>query len=125
MQRKTEIRKLIEDWVTPSTAEAMGGLDELVEAISKLPLQGAAERAVPAELVMFTDQSTADPIEKARRYLKAMADHRINSVYQFDDGYPKQAAADDAAATLAVLEQLAASPAQPAPEPSAQQRTEP
>ena len=66
--------------------------------------------AGPSEAVKFTDQSTADPVEKARRYLKAMGDQRTNSAYFFDDGYPRREIAQDALATLAVLEQLAAAP---------------
>lgn len=72
----------------------------------------AAPAAVagPSESVKFMDQSTADPVEKARRYLKAMGDQRTNSAYFYDDGYPRLESASDALATLAVLEQLAAAP---------------
>jgi len=74
--------------------------------------QQAAPAAVagPSEAVKFTDQSTADPVEKARRYLTAMGDQRMNSAYFYDDGYPRRESAQDALATLAVLEQLAAAP---------------
>jgi hypothetical protein len=74
----------------------------------------------PSEAVKFTDQSTADPVEKARRYLSAMGSNHLHSSYFFDDGYPKQESATDALATLAVLEQLAAAPTtQPAPQQEA------
>lgn len=59
-----------------------------------------------SELVKFTDQTPADPVEKARRYLKAMGGLHTNSIYQFDDGCPTKAVERDALATLAVLEQL-------------------
>lgn len=62
----------------------------------------------PSETVKFVDKSTTDPVEKARRYLKAMGDQRMNSAYFFDDGYPRRETSQDALATLAVLEQLAA-----------------
>ena len=62
----------------------------------------------PSETVKFVDESTADPVEKARRYLKAMGDQRMNSAYFFDDGYPRREISQDALATLAVLEQLSA-----------------
>lgn len=64
----------------------------------------------PSETVKFVDESTADPVEKARRYLKAMGDPRMNSAYFFDDGYPRRESSQDALATLAVLEQLSAAP---------------
>lgn len=70
--------------------------------------QSDSRGAVVVETLQFTDRSTSDPVEKARRYLIAMGDHRINSAYFYDDGYPKQASASDALATLAVLEQLVA-----------------
>lgn len=72
----------------------------------------AAPAAVagPSETVKFVDESTADPVEKARRYLKAMGDQRMNSAYFFDDGYPRREISQGALATLAVLEQLAAAP---------------
>lgn len=63
-----------------------------------------------SETVQFSDKSKAPPLEKARRYLKAMGDQRTNSAYFFDDGYPRRESAQDALATLAVLEQLAATP---------------
>lgn len=79
--------------------------------------------AGPASVAKFTDESTAAPVEKARRYLKAMAEEAPNSVYFFDDGYPRRASSLDAQATLAVLEQLASTaaaaleaPAAPVPE---------
>lgn len=74
--------------------------------------QVAAHAAVagPSETVKFVDKSTADPVEKARRYLKAMGDQRMNSAYFFDDGYPRLEISQDALATLAVLEQLSAAP---------------
>ena len=65
-------------------------------------------RAV-SETVNFTDQSTVSPIEKARRYLTHVANKKPNNPYFFDDGYPRESVADDAAAALSVLEQLAAS----------------
>lgn len=69
-----------------------------------------------SETVQFSDKSKAPPLEKALRYLKAMGDQRTNSAYFFDDGYPRRDSAQDALATLAVLEQLAATPpAQAAP----------
>ena len=81
------------------------------------PAQPAAEPAgVVSEMVKFTDQSTANPIEKARRYLAHVANKKPNSPYFFDDGYPRESIADDAAAAQSVLEQLAA----PQPSPTAQ-----
>ena len=81
-----------------------------------LLVAASAAVAGPSEAVKFTDQSTADPVEKARRYLTAMGDQRTNSAYFYDDGYPRRESAQDALATLAVLEQLAAAPTtQPAP----------
>lgn len=89
-------------------------------------LRSLIAQAAPAavaglsEAVKFTDQSTADPVEKARRYLTAMGSNHLHSLYFFDDGYPKQESATDALATLAVLEQLAAVPTtQPAPQQEA------
>lgn len=64
----------------------------------------------PSEIVKFSDQSTAGPIEKTRRYLKHIADKKPNNPYFFDDGFPRECIADDAAAALAVFEQLAAAP---------------
>jgi len=82
--------------------------------------------AGPSEAVKFTDQSTADPVEKARRYLTAMGRNHLHSSYFFDDGYPKQESATDALATLAVLEQLAAAPTtKPAPQQEAQEAQTP
>lgn len=90
----------------------IGDGDELNAAViwtrAEAPAAGAV--AGPVETIKFSDGSTADPVEKARRYLHAMADHRINSQYFFDDGWPKKESAIDAMATLAVLEQLAAAP---------------
>ncbi|MFY9460416.1 MAG: hypothetical protein WAP57_11775 [Aquabacterium commune] len=90
----------------------IGEGDELNAAViwtrADAPAVGAV--AGPVETIKFSDDSTADPVEKARRYLNAMADHRINSQYFFDDGWPKKESAIDAMATLAVLEQLAAAP---------------
>ena len=63
-----------------------------------------------SETVPFSDKSKAPPLEKALRYLKAMGDQRTNSAYFFDDGYPRRESAQDALATLAVLEQLAPTP---------------
>lgn len=59
------------------------------------PLVTAAPAAVagPSEAVKFTDQSTAAPVEKARRYLTAMGDQRTNSAYFYDDGYPRRESA--------------------------------
>lgn len=74
------------------------------------PAQPVAEPAgAVSEMVKFTDQSTANPIEKARRYLAHVANKKPNNPYFFDDGYPRESIADDAAAALSVLEQLAAS----------------
>lgn len=81
--------------------------------------QSDSRGAVVVETLQFTDRSTSDPVEKARRYLIAMGDHRINSAYFYDDGYPKQASASDALATLAVLEQLVAQTSA-SPSPAAQ-----
>lgn len=82
-------------------------------AAAPLPPAPAAV-AVPSETVKFSDQSAADPIEKTRRYLKHIADKRPNNPYFFDDGFPRECIADDAAAALAVFEQLAAAPQPPA-----------
>ena len=55
----------------------------------------------------FTDQSTATREEKARRFLKAMADGH-NGRYFCNDGWPRQAdILQDAAAALEVFETLA------------------
>jgi len=70
------------------------------------------EPARVVESVKFTDQSAADPVDKARRYLKHVADCKPNNPYFFDDGYPRREIAADASAALAVLEQLAAAPIQ-------------
>jgi len=61
-----------------------------------------------AEIIKFSDTSTASAIEKTRRYLTKMADKRQGNNYFFDDGFPREVIADDAAAALAVFEQLAA-----------------
>ncbi len=92
-------------------------LHAYVDADRAMRAQAAhAAVAGPSETVKFVDESTADPVEKARRYLKAMGDPRMNSAYFFDDGYPRREISQGALATLAVLEQLAAAPAtQPAP----------
>ncbi|MBH0073899.1 hypothetical protein I6E78_18305, partial [Pseudoalteromonas sp. NZS127] len=82
----------------------------VAEDSGELAAPAAGAVAGPVETIKFSDGSTADPVEKARRYLNAMADHRINSQYFFDDGWPKKESAIDAMATLAVLEQLAAAP---------------
>lgn len=55
----------------------------------------------------FTCQSTATPLEKARRTLQHLADKR-DGAYFYDDGYPREAIHTDAAATLAVLTDMAA-----------------
>lgn len=82
-----------------------------VDADRAMRAQAApAAVAGPSETVKFVDESTADPVEKARRYLKAMGDPRMNSAYFFDDGYPRREISQGALATLAVLEQLAAAP---------------
>lgn len=101
--------------VSGYVSEWAGGIctaDEAMTGIAKLYGAQAAPVAVagPSEAVKFTDQSTADPVEKARRYLTAMGDQRRNSAYFYDDGYPRRESAQDALATLAVLEQLAAAP---------------
>ncbi|MBV7457359.1 hypothetical protein KW843_22960 [Acidovorax sp. sif1233] len=62
----------------------------------------------PSEAVKFSDTSTASPIEKTKRYLQHLANKKPNNPYFFDDGYPRESIADDAAAALAVFEQLAA-----------------
>lgn len=96
--------------------EEVHGYDELqmwgfVDADRAMRAKAApAAAAGPSETVKFVDESTADPVEKARRYLKAMGDQRMNSAYFFDDGYPRQEISQDALATMAVLEQLAAAP---------------
>jgi hypothetical protein len=78
--------------------------------LAAAPAQPVAEPAgAVSEMVKFTDQSTANPIEKARRYLAHVANKKPNNPYLFDDGYPRESIADDAAAALSVLEQLAAS----------------
>ncbi len=88
-------------------------------AIAEQALSAApAAVAGPSDAVKFPDQSTADPVEKARRYLKAMGDQGTNSAYFFEDGYPKRESAQGALATLAVLEWLAATPTTP-PAPAA------
>ena len=92
----------------------------VAEDSGELAAPAAGAVAGPVETIKFSDGSTADPVEKARRYLNAMADHRINSQYFFDDGWPKKESAIDAMATLAVLEQLAA-----APTPAAQANSQP
>lgn len=83
-------------------------------AASPTPPAEQQAGATTSETVPFVDKSTADPVEKARRYLTAMGDNRLHSTYFFDDGFPKQESASDALATLAILEQLAA-PQQAAP----------
>lgn len=83
---------------------------------AQVPQQVAPTRATISEMVPFVDKSTADPVEKARRYLTAMGDNHLHSTYFFDDGFPKQESASDALATLAILEQLAA-PQQEVQEP--------
>lgn len=91
--------------------------DSVVAAPTTTAQAAPAAVAGAREAVKFTDQSTADPVEKARRYLTAMGDQRTNSAYFYDDGYPRRESAQDALATLAVLEQLAAAPTtQPAPQ---------
>ncbi|MGF2525866.1 hypothetical protein ACQUW0_26395, partial [Ralstonia pseudosolanacearum] len=92
----------------------------VAEDSGELAAPAAGAVAGPVETIKFSDGSTADPVEKARRYLNDMADHRINSQYFFDDGWPKKESAIDAMATLAVLEQLAA-----APTPAAQANSQP
>lgn len=86
------------------------------QAASPTPPAEQQAGATTSETVPFVDKSTADPVEKARRYLTAMGDNRLHSTYFFDDGFPKQESASDALATLAILEQLAA-PQQEAQEP--------
>lgn len=106
--------------------EEVHGYDELqmwgfVDADRAMRAQAApAAAAGPSETVKFVDESTADPVEKARRYLKAMGDQRMNSAYFFDDGYPRREGAQDALAALEVLERLAAAiTTQVAPQPAA------
>lgn len=54
----------------------------------------------------FTDKSTAEPIEKARRFLRSLADGN-DFKYFFDDGFPRyDEIAQDAIAALEVLEGL-------------------
>ena len=45
-------------------------------------------------------------IERARRFLKHMADSTSGNPYFFDDGYPKREIRIEAAAALKVLERL-------------------
>lgn len=98
----------------PSTHDTVMLWLEALEAVKARLAPAAGAVAGPVETIKFSDGSTADPVEKARRYLNAMADHRINSQYFFDDGWPKKESAIDAMATLAVLEQLAAAVPTPA-----------
>lgn len=62
--------------------------------------------AEPVETIKFSDNSTASPLDKARRYLDTMADHRLSKKYFFSDGFPRQVIASDAQATLAIFDQL-------------------
>ena len=91
-------------------------LHELKRLLALAAGQATAARAISAEparavseTVNFTDRSTVSPIEKARRYLTHVANKKPNNPYFFNDGYPRERVADDAAAALSVLEQLAAS----------------
>lgn len=88
-----------------ASAAAQGYRDgwAAAQAISAEPV-GAA-----SETVKFTDQSTVSPVEKARRFLTHVANKKPNNPYFFDDGYPRESIADDAAAALSALEQLTAS----------------
>lgn len=62
----------------------------------------------------WTDQSTADPITKAKRVLDGIATCSIS--YFYNDGYPRSDIATDAKNVLALIESLAApAPVQPAP----------
>ena len=94
--------------------ESKGELSAAWLGVAEATMRAQAAHAAvagPSETVKFVDESTADPVEKARRYLKAMGDPRMNSAYFFDDGYPRRGTSQDALATLAVLEQLATQPA--------------
>jgi hypothetical protein len=62
----------------------------------------------------WLDKSTANPIEKARRVLKNLSYQ--NSVYYFDDGFPKPELKQQAANCLEVLDALASSAVVPAQE---------
>lgn len=68
----------------------------------------AADAVVPTELskLPWLDQSTADPIEKARRVLYHLVDG--SGVYFYDDGFPRTEVNEQAANVLAVLNALAA-----------------
>ena len=56
-------------------------------------------------MTQFTDQSTATPEEKTRRFLRSLADPR-DQKYFFGDGFPRQELVSDAAASLAVVDKL-------------------
>jgi hypothetical protein len=58
-------------------------------------------RALP-----WLDKSTADPVEKARRILMHLIEP--NSVYYFEDGFPRPELKQQARNCLAVLNALAA-----------------
>lgn len=96
--------------VRDSELRAYVDADRAARAADSVTAPAGGGVAGMSETVQFSDKSKAPPLEKARRYLKAMGDQRTNSAYFFDDGYPRRESAQDALATLAVLEQLAATP---------------
>ena len=103
---KTYLKECDECAIVPDVAGAFNAAWQIASH-GQAPAQAApAAVAGPSETVKFVDESTADPVEKARRYLKAMGDPRMNSAYFFDDGYPRRETSQDALATLAVLDQV-------------------
>jgi hypothetical protein len=64
------------------------------------------------DALTWEDQSTADPVEKARRVLLHLIEP--TSAYFFDDGFPRPELRGQVKNVLVVLEALAASPAAPA-----------
>jgi hypothetical protein len=75
-------------------------------------LLSASKPAAPdLDALTWEDQSTADPVEKARRVLLHLIEP--TSAYFFDDGFPRPELRGQVKNVLVVLEALAASPAAP------------
>lgn len=89
----------------------LGMLDNYEPVAAIQPSQPAGAVATPDKLanLPWTDQSTADPITKAKRVMAGLIGPTIS--YFYNDGFPRDAIGIDARNVLAVIEYLTAPPA--------------
>jgi len=106
-ENKTASR-LHEGWISK-----LEDVRDAMLAMAAAPSQQVAAPAIQAQSdlsalakLSWTDQSTADPITKAKRVLEGL--HKGSISYFFHDGYPRDDIATDSKNVLAVIEALAA-----------------